>query len=76
MNKPIAYEIWLLQDSGDKECLLATFENRKNAIRFFGTLEDYDYEPCYDRAVLEEVEYEPDGSGTCVGIVMEATFLI
>ena len=74
MEKPIAYEIWLVQDSWVDDLLIATFESKSNALKFFNTIQDYEYPSRFNRAVLEKVEYEPDGSGTCIDVLAEMEF--
>lgn len=74
MNKPIAYEVWLVKDDFDDEYLIATFENRNNALRFMKAIQDgdnYEYSNQFNKIIVEEVEYDPDGSGSCVGVVAE-----
>lgn len=72
MNKPIAYEVWLVKDEFDDEYLMATFENKNNALRFAKTIQDYEYESNrFNKILVEEVEYDPDGSGSCVDVALE-----
>lgn len=70
----MSYEVWILglieTENKDYERLMGTFPDKKAAIWF---VENYPFDYVEDaHIVVEQVEYDEDGSGSCVDVILES----